>query len=67
VVAAMEQPVGVVPRDDVINYGILPISLLCPSLGESPTCLLALHKALLAKATPNADGQRELGWAQWIG
>lgn len=50
-----------VPREEVINYSLLPISLLAPQLGESPSCLLALHKSLAAKALVDSDGERERG------
>ena len=59
---ALPEAVPVAPRDDVISFGILPISLLVPQRGESPGCLLALHKTLAAKAVVNGDG--EGGW-QW--
>lgn len=53
------ETVPAAPRDDVINFGVLPISLLAPQLGESPASLLLLHKALSAKAA-DSDGEREL-------
>lgn len=52
--------IPVVPREDVLHYGVLPIALLGAQLGESPSSLLALHRSLSAKATVNADGDREL-------
>jgi hypothetical protein len=56
--------VPVAPREDVINFGILPIALLAPALGEAPSALLALHRALAAKAAVDQDGERERGGRQ---
>lgn len=49
---------GLQPRREVWDYGLLPLHGLCPQL-DGPNAVLRLHRALHALATVQPDGKRE--------
>jgi hypothetical protein len=47
------------PREVVLDFGLLPLQVLCPQL-ENVAGVQQAHRSLAALATPGEHGRREL-------